>query len=61
MLEHESGVLPSMATIDESIHIGMQPVHQVRTYTGERGGGGKMDTVMDINYSIADDFRGVKN
>ena len=59
MLEHESGVLPSMAAIDESIHIGMQPVHQVRAYTGE--GGGKMDTVIDINYSIADDFRGVKN
>ena len=27
--------------------------------TRERGGD-KMDTVIDINYSIADDFRGVK-
>ena len=40
MLEHESGVLPSMAAIDESIHIGMQPVHQVRAYTGEGGDDG---------------------
>ena len=52
MLEHESGVLPSMAAIDESIHVGMQPVHQVRTYNTGEGGGGVRWIQLEISTTV---------
>lgn len=31
MLEHEGGVLPGVSTINETLHVGVKPVHQVRS------------------------------
>ena len=31
MLEHEGGVLPGVSTIDETLHVGVKPVYQVRS------------------------------
>lgn len=31
MLEHEGGVFPSMSAINETLHVGVKPVYQVRS------------------------------